>query len=85
MARDPDVESMVYREMLGVEKPEEISACERLLNEFEAHEAGEGEFVKRYKEIAEKSKNSAVKFLLQLIITDEEKHNVVTHCHGLNP
>lgn len=58
---------------------QEISEVERLMNEFTAHESHEGEFIKRYKEIAEKSHNPLIKFLLQLIITDEEKHNAVIH------
>ena len=77
MAEIPDLEAMAFG--IGEPGPQEISAVERLLNEFEAHEAEEGAFLKRYKEIAEKSKNSGVKFLLQLIMADEEKHNVVTH------
>ncbi|HWP59805.1 MAG TPA: hypothetical protein VNL14_18075 [Candidatus Acidoferrales bacterium] len=77
MAEISEVEAMAFG--LGVPRPQEISAVERLLNEFEAHEAEEGNFLRRYKEIAEKSKNSAVRFLLQLIISDEEKHNAVTH------
>lgn len=56
-----------------------VSEVERLMNEFTAHEGHETEFTKRYKEIADKSQNPLVRFLLQLIITDEEKHNAVTH------
>jgi bacterioferritin (cytochrome b1) len=77
MAEVMDLEAMAYG--IGQPKPEEVSAIERLLNEFETHEAEEGNFLKRYKEIAEKSKNSAVRFLLQLILSDEEKHNAITH------
>jgi len=57
----------------------EISEVERLTNEFQAHESQEGRFIGRYKEIAEKSNNPLVKFLLQLIVSDEEKHHAVTH------
>ncbi|MGH7846611.1 MAG: hypothetical protein ACREQW_15790 [Candidatus Binatia bacterium] len=77
MANITDLDAMAYG--FGLPKPEEVSACEQLMNEFEAHEAEEGKFLKRYKEIAEKSKNSGIRFLLQLILSDEEKHNVVTH------
>lgn len=58
---------------------EEISEVERLMNEFEAHESGEKQLLYRYKEIAEKSDNPLIKFLLRLIISDEEKHHAVTH------
>ena len=57
----------------------EISAVEQLMNQFEYHEDQEGEFIKQYKEIAERSKNPLVKFLLYLIISDEEKHRAAIH------
>jgi len=57
----------------------EISAVEKLMNEFEYHEDQEGEFVQQYKEIAERSKKPLVKFLLDLIISDEEKHRAAIH------
>jgi bacterioferritin (cytochrome b1) len=61
------------------ESPEISSEVERLMNEFEAHENGEREFVQAYREIAEKTKNPLIRFLLRLIISDEEKHHAVTH------
>ena len=69
---------MVSGPELSYPESPEISEVERLMNEFEAHESQEGEFVQRYKEIAEKSKNPLTKFLLRLIISDEEKHHAVT-------
>ena len=69
-----------YYQVYGLESGyPEISTTELLMNKFEAHEGGEREFVQRYKEIAEKSKNSLIKFLLKLIISDEEKHHAITH------
>ena len=59
--------------------PPEISEVERLMSKFEVHETQEGTFVRRYKEIAEKSKNPFVNFLLRLMISDEEKHHAVLH------
>jgi hypothetical protein len=63
------------------EAPEtpEISDVERLLNEFEAHEGLEKEIVERYREISERSQDPLLKFLLELIISDEEKHYKATH------
>jgi hypothetical protein len=78
MERIPEM-YMVYRPELDERASDEISEVERLMNEFEAHEGGEKRFVQRCKEIAEKSKNPSVKFLLQLIVSDEEKHYAVTH------
>ena len=72
-----------YYQIYGLESgypgSPELSAVELLMNKFEAHEGGEREFVQRYKEIAEKSKNPLIKFLLKMIISDEEKHHAITH------
>ncbi len=67
------------RQQLGETPAPEISEAEQLMNEFEAHDGKEGEFIRCYKEIAEKSNNPLIKFLLQLIISDEEKHHAVIH------
>ena len=70
----------IYAMMAGAtsEPTPEISEVERLVNEFEAHEYQEGKFLKRYKELAAKSDNRLVKFLLQMIVSDEEKHHAIT-------
>ncbi len=71
---------MIYGgEALAEPPTPEISAVEQLMNEFEVYEEQEGEFVQQYKEIAGRSKNPLVKFLLDLIISDEEKHRVAIH------
>jgi len=70
---------MVSKEMMEYPESPEISEVERLMNEFEAHESQEGKFVQRYKDIAEKTKNPLIRFLLRLIVSDEEKHHAVTH------
>lgn len=57
----------------------EISEVERIMNEFEAHESQEAKITRRYKELTEKFKNPLIKFLLQLIVSDEEKHQAVVH------
>ena len=51
-----------------------ISPIERLLNEFEAHEAKEEKSIEDYKRLVHALPNPVTKFLLQLIISDEEKH-----------
>ncbi len=63
----------------GAFEPPAISEVEKLMNEFEAHELRERSFIQRYKEIAVASKNPLVQFLLRLIISDEEKHHVISH------
>ena len=56
-----------------------ISPIERLLNEFEAHEMKEEKSLEQYKELMGDLPNPVTKFLLQLIISDEEKHRAVIH------
>jgi bacterioferritin (cytochrome b1) len=57
----------------------EISPVERLLNEFEAHEAKEEKSLEQYRTLMRGLPNPATKFILQLIISDEEKHRAVIH------
>jgi rubrerythrin len=54
--------------------PEAPSASERLLQYFEAHEKTEYEFLTEYKAMVEDCPNGLVRYLLQMIISDEEKH-----------
>lgn len=73
----PEVYAMLGQEAGEPETPT-ISDVERLANEFEAHEGQEGTFLKQYKELAGQTDNRMVKFLLQMIISDEEKHQAIT-------
>jgi bacterioferritin (cytochrome b1) len=57
----------------------EISAVERLMNEFEAHETKEEKTLEEYRKLAAGSKSPVVRFLLQMILSDEEKHRAVTN------
>ena len=59
--------------------PEDLSPIERLLNEFEAHEAKEEEALEYYRKITGEMGNPMTRFLLQLIVSDEEKHRAVIH------
>jgi rubrerythrin len=58
---------------------EGISAVEKLLNEFEAHEAKEEKSLDEYRKILESMKDPATRFIMQMIISDEEKHRAVAH------
>ncbi len=49
-----------------------ISPVEMLLNQFEAHEREELTFVEGYKSIVDGHPNPLIRFLLGLIIADEE-------------
>src|SRR5215467_430488 len=57
----------------------EASPVERLLNEFEAHEAKEEKSIEDYKNLLRGLPNPVTRFVLQLIISDEEKHRAVIH------
>jgi rubrerythrin len=66
--------------LLGVTpSAEEISPVEKLLNEFEAHEAKEARALEFYKRTMAHMANPATRFLMQLIVSDEEKHRAVIH------
>jgi bacterioferritin (cytochrome b1) len=78
MERIPEMYAMLGKDSFGGERPE-ISEVERLANEFEAHESQEGKFLRHYKELVGKTDNRMVKFLLQMIVSDEEKHHAITH------
>jgi len=55
------------------------SEVEKLMREFESHETQEAKFVQRYKDVAAKTDDPFVKFVLGLIISDEEKHRTIVH------
>jgi bacterioferritin (cytochrome b1) len=50
-----------------------------LLNGFEAHEAKEEKSIEQYRRLMRGLPNPVTKFILQLIISDEEKHRAVIH------
>jgi hypothetical protein len=59
--------------------PEGPSPVERLLNEFEAHESKEEKSLEVYRKALEQLPNPMTRFLMQLIVSDEEKHRAVIH------
>ena len=59
--------------------PEGISPIERLLNEFEAHEAKEEKSLEIYKKSLGEIANPMTRFVIQMIVSDEEKHRAVVH------
>jgi len=72
-------EYIIYGEGLGRPAEQEAPEAERLLKEFESHGWKEGDFIRSYTDIAAKSNDPLIKYLLQLIITDEERHHAVMH------
>ena len=77
-------EALEMEMILNAEKQPDISETEQVMNEFEAHERSEGQYTQRYKEIAQQCKSPLVKFLLGLIISDEERHHAVTRAMAAN-
>jgi len=59
--------------------PEGISPVEKLLNEFEAHENKEEKALEIYRKMLGDMPTPLTRFLLQLIVSDEEKHRAVMH------
>jgi rubrerythrin len=58
---------------------EELSQVERLLNEFEAHEGKEEQSIENYRKVLADIRNPVTRFVMQMILSDEEKHRAVTH------
>ena len=55
------------------------SAIEKLLNEFETHESKEEKSLEHYRSALGDIKNPVNRFVLQLVVSDEEKHRAVVH------
>ena len=62
-----------------VSSPDEISPVEKLLNQFEAHEAKEDRALEFYKRTVGHMPSPLTRFLMQMIVSDEEKHRAVMH------
>jgi rubrerythrin len=59
--------------------PGGISPIEKLLNEFEAHESKEDRALEFYKQTMAHMPSPLTRFLMQMIVSDEEKHRAVMH------
>lgn len=58
---------------------DELSHVEKLLNEFEVHEGKEEQTIEGYRKILSDVQNPVTRFVMQMILSDEEKHRAVTH------
>lgn len=73
-------EYMIYGDpKLAEQSDEKVPEAERLLNEYESHSSREVDFIRAYQDIASKTKDPTIKFLLEMIISDEEKHHAIMH------
>lgn len=59
--------------------PEGLSPVEKLLNAFEAHESQEEKSLEYYRSLMDCMPKQSTRFLMQLIVSDEEKHRAVMH------
>ncbi|HWO42519.1 MAG TPA: ferritin-like domain-containing protein [Candidatus Eisenbacteria bacterium] len=74
-----ELEEMAVLLGLGAPAGGAISPVERLLNQFEAHEAKEEKAIEQYRKLLAQLPSPLTRFLMQLIISDEEKHRAVVH------
>ena len=58
---------------------DELSHVEKLLNEFEAHEGKEEQTIETYRKMLSDIRDPVTRFVMQMILSDEEKHRAVTH------
>jgi hypothetical protein len=56
-----------------------ISAVEKLLTEFEAHETKEEKSVEVYRKALSAMTDSATRMIMQMIVSDEERHRSMIH------
>lgn len=61
----------------GIPESPEFSLVHRLINEFKTQESEEERWLVTYKKIAEDSGDPIFRFLLNLIIADEERHHLL--------
>ncbi|HEX2928656.1 MAG TPA: hypothetical protein VHV54_03015 [Candidatus Binatia bacterium] len=64
--------------MWGIPESPEFSSVQRLMNEFQAHAAHEERWLSSYQEIAKQTSDPQIRFLLGLIVADEERHHELT-------
>jgi rubrerythrin len=62
----------------GMPESPEYSSVEGLMNEFQLHASHEERWLSSYKEIAKESSDPLIRFLLDLIVADEERHHELT-------
>ncbi len=63
--------------MWGIPESPEYSVVQRLISEIKTHESAEERWLSIYKKIAAESEDPITRFLLDLIIADEERHHQI--------
>ena len=64
--------------MWGVPESPEFSSVQRLMNEFQTHATHEEQWLTDYQVIAKESSDPLIRFLLGLIVADEQRHHELT-------
>jgi len=64
--------------MWGVPESPEFSSVQRLMNEFQSHANNEEQWLTDYQAIAKEASDPLIRFLLGLIVADEQRHHELT-------
>jgi len=64
--------------MWGVPESPEFSSVQRLMNEFQSHANHEEQWLTNYQAIAKEASDPLIRFLLGLIVADEQRHHELT-------
>jgi len=64
--------------MWGVPESPEFSSVQRLRNEFQVHADHEGQWLTSYQAVAKEASDPLIRFLLGLIVADEQRHHELT-------
>ena len=64
--------------MWGVPESPEFSSVQRLMNEFQSHANHEEQWLTDYQASAKESSDPLIRFLLGLIVADEQRHHELT-------
>ena len=62
----------------GIPESPEFSSVQRLMNEFQSHVTHEERWLSSYREVAKETSDPQIRFLLGLIVADEERHHELT-------
>lgn len=64
--------------MWGVPESPEFSSVQRLMNEFQSHADHEEQWLTSYQAAAKEASDPLIRFLLGLIVADEQRHHELT-------
>ena len=65
--------------MWGVPESPEFSSVQRLMNEFQSHADQEEQWLTNYQASAKEASDPLIRFLLGLIVADEQRHHELTN------